>query len=170
MAVVGRSIRRIDGTEKVTGQAPYAGDIRLPGMAFAKILRSPLPHARIRRIDSGKAVALPGVLAVLTRDNLNVSSASFGSYVRDQRILATDKVHYVGDPVAAVAAVEEGIAEEAVKLIELEYEQLPAVYTVEDALSEGAPLVHEALEGRKYPQYGRGGFHIIHDQSNICFH
>jgi CO/xanthine dehydrogenase Mo-binding subunit len=170
MAAVGVSIRRVDGIEKVAGQALYAGDFSLPGMAHAKVLRSPLPHARIRRIDASKATALAGVFAVLTRDNLRVASNSFGVYVKDQQILATDKVRYVGDMIAAVAAVDESVAEEAVKLIDVDYEELPAVYTVEEALSKGAPLVHEKLEGRKDPHYGRGGTHLVHDQSNICFH
>jgi CO/xanthine dehydrogenase Mo-binding subunit len=170
MSAVGVSIRRVDGMEKVAGQALYAGDFSLPGMAHAKVLRSPVPHARIRRIDASKATGLTGVFAVLTRDNLRVASNSFGVYVKDQQILATDKVRYAGDMIAAVAAVDESVAEEAVKLIDVDYEELPAVYTVEEALSKGAPLVHEKLEGRKDPNYGRGGTHIVHDQSNICFH
>ena len=170
MAVVGISLGRIDGAEKVAGQAVYAGDLRLPGMAYAKVLRSSVPHARIRRIDSSKASELPGVLAVLTRDNLNLASNSFGAYVRDQQILASEKVRYVGDMIAAVAATEPAIASHAVELIEVEYEELPAVFTVEDALKDGAPLVHDKLEGRKDPGYGRGGTHIVHDHSNICFH
>jgi CO/xanthine dehydrogenase Mo-binding subunit len=170
MSAVGVSIRRVDGMEKVAGQALYAGDFSLPGMAHAKVLRSPVPHARIRRIDARKATGLAGVFAVLTRDNLRVASNSFGVYVKDQQILATDKVRYAGDMIAAVAAVDESVAEEAVKLIDVDYEELPAVYTVEEALSKGAPLVHEKLEGRKDPNYGRGGTHLVHDQSNICFH
>src|SRR5262249_58683841 len=113
MAAGGVSIRRGDGMEKVAGQALYAGDFSLPGMAHARVLRSPLPHARIRRIDVSKATALAGVFAVLTRDNLRVASNSFGVYVKDQQILATDKVRYVGDMIAAVAAVDESVAEEA---------------------------------------------------------
>ncbi|HEY7554021.1 MAG TPA: aldehyde oxidoreductase, partial [Candidatus Binatia bacterium] len=88
MSVIGSNIRRIDGAEKVSGQAIYAGDLRMPGMAYAKVLRSPLAHARIRRIDTSNARALPGVLAVVTRDNLNVVANSFGAYVRDQQVLA----------------------------------------------------------------------------------
>jgi CO/xanthine dehydrogenase Mo-binding subunit len=168
--IVGSNLRRVDGGEKVSGGAVYAGDLRLPGMVYAKVLRSPLPHARIRRIDAGKARALPGVLAVLTKDNIDVSSNSFGAYVRDQQIIATEKVRYVGDMVAAVAAVEERIAADAATLIEVEYEELPAVFTIDEALRDGAPLVHERLEGRKDPGYGRGGAHIVHEQSNICFH
>jgi CO/xanthine dehydrogenase Mo-binding subunit len=170
MFAVGTDVHRIDGAEKVAGRAVYAGDLRLPGMAHAKVLRSPLPHARIRRIDSSKASAVPGVLAVLTRDNLDVASNAFGAYVRDQQIIATDKVRYAGDIVAAVAAVEPSIAAEALQRIDVEYQDLPAVFTIEDALKEDAPLVHEKLEGRKDPGYGRGGAHIIHDHSNICFH
>jgi CO/xanthine dehydrogenase Mo-binding subunit len=170
MTVIGTNVRRIDGVEKVSGQGLYAGDLRLPGMAYAKVLRSPLPHARIRRIDSRKAAALPGVVAVVSRENLNVASNAFGAYVKDQQILATDKVRYVGDMVAAVAAVDEAVAEEALKLIDVEYEESRAVYTIEEALRDIAPLVHENLEGRKDPHYGRGGAHIVHDQSNICFH
>jgi CO/xanthine dehydrogenase Mo-binding subunit len=170
MFAVGTNIQRIDGAEKVAGQALYAGDLRLPGMAYAKILRSPLPHARIRRIDASKARALPGVLAVLTRENLNVAANSFGAYVRDQQIIATDKVRYAGDMVAAVAATDAGIAEEAAMLIDVDYEELPAVFSIDDALKDGAPLVHEKLEGRKDPGYGRGGEHIIHDNSNILLH
>src|SRR5437773_10187604 len=163
MTVIGTNVRRVDGAEKVAGQALYAGDLRLPGMAYAKVLRSPLPHARMRRIDASKAAALTGVVAVVNRDNLNVASNSFGAYVKDQQILATDKVRYVGDMVAAVAAVDEAITEEAVKRIDVEYEELPAVYTIEEALSPGAPLVHEKLEGRNDPYYGSGGTHIVHD-------
>jgi CO/xanthine dehydrogenase Mo-binding subunit len=170
MTVIGTNVRRVDGVEKVSGQGLYAGDLRLPGMAYAKVLRSPLPHARIQRIEAPKAAALPGIVAVVTRDNLNVASNSFGAYVRDQQILATDKVRYVGDMVAAVAAVDESAAEEALALIDVEYEELPAVYTIDEALKNGAPLVHEKLEGRKDPDYGRGGAHIVHEQSNICFH
>jgi CO/xanthine dehydrogenase Mo-binding subunit len=170
MTVIGTNMRRIDGVEKVSGQGLYAGDLRLPGTAYSKVLRSPLPHARIRRIDAGKAAALPGVVAVLTRDNLNVASNSFGAYVRDQQILATDQVRYVGDMVAAVAAVDESVAEEALERIVVEYEELPAVYSIDEALRDGAPLVHEKLEGRKDPDYGRGGAHIVHERSNICFH
>ena len=170
MWVVGSSVQRVDGVEKVSGQAVYAGDLRLPGMAYAKVLRSPATHARIRRIDVGRALALPGVLAVLTRENLPVASNAFGAYVRDQQIIASDKVRYIGDMVAAVAATEPGIAAQAVQWIDVEYDELPAVFTVDAALMPGAPLVHENLEGRKDPGYGRGGAHVIHEQSNICLH
>jgi CO/xanthine dehydrogenase Mo-binding subunit len=101
---VGQSLPRVDGPEKVTGRALYASDVRLPGMAHAKILRSPLPHARLLKIDAHKAASMPGVSAILTRDNLQVGSPCYGTYIKDQPIVALDKVRYVGDIVAAVAA------------------------------------------------------------------
>ncbi|MGZ8521161.1 MAG: xanthine dehydrogenase family protein molybdopterin-binding subunit [Candidatus Binatia bacterium] len=169
MFSVGNNVQRVDGNEKVAGKAVYAGDLRLPGMAIAKVLRSPLPHARIRRIDSSKASAVPGVLAILSRDTIEVASNSFGAYVRDQQIIASDKVRYVGDMVAAVAAVDALTAQEAASLIEIDYDPLPAVFSIEEALKTGAPLVHEDLV-RRDPGYGRGGSHIVHDTSNICLH
>ena len=168
--MIGQNILRVDGQEKVSGRAVYTGDIRLPGMAYGKILRSPLPHAKIRRIDSRAAASVPGVLAVLTRENLQVAFPYHGAYVKDQPIIALDKVRYAGDIVAAVAATEERIAEEALGRIEVDYEERPAVLTVEEALKEGAPLVHEKLQGRKEPHYGKGGTDFIHESSNICFH
>src|SRR5258705_3383413 len=163
MAAVGLNIHRIDGAEKVAGQALYAGDLRLPGMAIAKVLRSPVAHARLRRIDATKARALPGVLAVLTRDNLNVAANSCGAYVRDQEILASEKVRYAGDMVAAVAAIDDAIAAEAVKLIEVDYDELPAGYSGGEALAGKAPLVHEELVKPQDPGYRPGGQHISHD-------
>ena len=167
---MGVSLGRIDGAEKVAGQAVYAGDLRLPGMAYAKVLRSPVPHARIRRIDSSQGERAAGCARRSHARQFKSASNSFGAYVRDQQIIATDKVRYAGDMVAAVAATEPGIAADALELIEVEYEELAAVFTIEDALKDGAPLVHEKLEGRKDPGYGRGGAHIVHDRSNICFH
>ena len=167
---IGQNIPRVDGKEKATGAGIYAGDMKLPGMAYAKVLRSPLPHAKIRRIDARKAEALPGVFAVLTRDNLKVAAQLYGAYVKDQPVVALEKVRYVGDVVAAVAATSEAIARDALDAIAVDYEELPAVFTIDEALREGAPLVHERLEGRKEPDFGRGASHIVHDKSNICFH
>lgn len=167
---VGQSIPRVDGAEKVTGRALYASDIRLPGMAHAKILRSPLPHARIRRIDTSKATAIPGVMAVLTRDNLNIASPYYGTYIKDQPVVALDKVRYVGDIVGAVAAGDEKIAERSVQEIDVDYEELPAIYRVEDALAENAVLIHDENPARKDPDYGYGASLIRHDSSNISYH
>src|SRR5919108_922685 len=126
--------------------------------------------SNLRRIDGEKVKSLPGVLAVLTRENLNVAFPCYGAYVKDQPLVAMDKVRYAGDVVAAVAAREEKIAEDALKSIEVEYEELPAVFTVEQALEQRAPLVHERLDGAKVPRYGRGGSHVAHERSNICLH
>src|SRR5512145_1732536 len=144
--VIGRAEPRSDGAEKVTGKAVYTVDVDLPGMAHGKILRSPYPHARIVRVDSTKAERLPGVYAVITKEDQR-RLGMFGAAYKDQTIVAVDKVRYAGDPVAAVAAVDEATAEEALGLIEVDYEELPAVTSIEEALSEGAPLVHESSAG-----------------------
>jgi CO/xanthine dehydrogenase Mo-binding subunit len=110
LQVVGQAKLRSDGEEKVTGNAIYTVDIKLPGMAHGKILRSPYAHARIVRIDASKAETLPGVLAVITRTD-QASLGMFGAAYKDQTIVAVDKARYAGDPVAAVAAVDEATAE-----------------------------------------------------------
>jgi CO/xanthine dehydrogenase Mo-binding subunit len=139
---VGRSMPRVDGPEKVTGRARYVNDITLPGMLVARALRSPYAHALIRSIDVSRARRVPGVKAVLVgSDNQN---RLWGSAVKDQPVLAFDRVRYVGEEVAAVAALDLEAAEEALSLIEVEYEELPAVFHPLDALAEGAPLLHPA--------------------------
>ncbi len=167
---IGQNIPRADGRDKVTGAGLYAGDLKLPGMLYGKVLRSPFAHAKIKRIDSRKAEGMPGVFAVLTRENLNVAEKLYGPYVKDQPVVALDKVRYAGDIVAAVAAVDERAAIAALAEFEVEYEELPVMATFEDALREGAPLVHEILEGRKSPDFGTGASHIVHENSNVCFH
>lgn len=167
---IGQNIPRADGRDKVTGAAIYTGDLTMPGMLYGKVLRSPLAHANIRRIDGRRAEAMPGVFAVLTRENLNVAEARYGAYVKDQPVVALDKVRYAGDVVAAVAAVDERAAVAALKEIEIEYDELPAIMTIDEALREGAQLVHERHEGRKAPDFGAGASHIVHENSNVCFH
>lgn len=165
-SVIGQPIERVDGREMVSGRAVYGVDMKLPGMLFGKVLRSPIPHGRIVRIDVEKAKQLPGVKAVLTAKD--VPGRRFGFAIKDETIFATDKVRYVGDAVAAVAAVSEEVAEEAVGLIDVEYEELPAVFDAEEAAREGAPLIHE--EAASYePNRGRSptwkpvlGTNIIH--------
>jgi xanthine dehydrogenase molybdenum-binding subunit len=147
-AIVGASPVKLDGLEKVTGAAKYAADITLPGLLYGKIKRSPHPHARLVRVDPGRALALAGVKAVLTSDNVprvkhkGAPAPRAGGLVADQYILA-EKVRYVGDGVAAVAAISEDIAEEALDLIDIEYELLPAVFDVEAAMQPDAPKIHE---------------------------
>src|SRR5437016_3732363 len=140
---VGKNAHRVDGIEKVTGKAVYAGDIELPGMAYAKILRSPMAHAKLVKVDASKAANLTGVVAVLTRDDIKDLNYRYGATYKDQCIVAVDKVRYVGDPVAAVLADDPARAEEALDLIDVEYEELPKVTGIDDAIAPGAPLVHE---------------------------
>lgn len=140
--VIGQRIPKRDGLDKVTGRTEYLHDLRLPGMAHGKILRTPHPHARIRRIDTARAEVLPGVLAVITADS--VEQHPFG-FARDQLALKRGKVRCIRDEVAAVAAESEAIAAEALRLIEVEYEDLPGVFDPLEALRADAPLVHEEL-------------------------
>jgi len=144
--LIGQSVPRMDAPQKVTGQAIYTDDIKLPGMLYCKILTSPLPHARIKSIDVSKAKALPGVKDVIIGED--TPKVKYGNWrlvpeSQDELPLAVDKVRFVGDEVAAVAALDPEIAEKAISLIEVEYEELPALYTVEDSIAEGAPLIHE---------------------------
>ena len=149
-SVVGRGVTRYDGPEKVTGQARYTGDIKLPGMIHGKILGSTVAHGKIKKIDTSRAEALPGVLCVITGRDVTDKYYGVSPARYDEQILAKDRVRYVGDEVAAVAAVDEETAEKAVKLIEVEYEELPAVFDPESALAEDAPLIHP-----ENPKYAR---------------
>lgn len=146
--IVGQPIGKLEGIGKVSGQARYSGDVTLPGLVWGKALRSPLPHARIVRIDTSRARALPGVLAVLTAQDL--PDILVGRRMFDMPMLARDRVRFVGEKVAVVAAADPDIAEEALALIDVEYEDLPAVFDPVDAIKAGAPVLHEnpaAYEG-----------------------
>jgi len=141
--VVGKPVERTDGRVKATGKARYAGDLVAPGMLHGKILRSPFAHAKILNIDTSKASKLPGVMAVITGKNF--PGIPFGTRpdTRDQIPMPITKVHHFGEGVAAVAAIDEDIADAALDLITVEYEELPVVLTAEDALKPDAPLVNE---------------------------
>jgi CO/xanthine dehydrogenase Mo-binding subunit len=143
--VLGVSVPRLDGPEKVTGKAKFGADIYLPRMLHGKILRSRYPHARIHSIRTEKAERLPGVKAVVTWKD--APDVMVGMYQNDWRAFAKEKVRYLGDVVAAVAAIDEEIALEALELIEVDYEELPAIFDPIEALSPGAPLVHDAFLG-----------------------
>ena len=140
---------RPDGREKVTGVGRYTADMTLPGLVYAKFRYADHSHARIARIDASKARTLPGVLAVLTCED--VPDVRYGAMVKDRRLFAKEKVRFEGDIVAGVAAVSGEIADQAVALIEVEYEPLPAVSDIEAALADDAPLVHEDWEGYEAP-------------------
>ena len=148
--LIGQSIPRLDAKQKVTGALHYTDDLKLPGMLYGALLRSPHPHARIKRIDVAKAKALPGVKDVVI--GADTPQIKYGNWrlvpqSQDELPLAVDKVRFVGDEVAAVAAIDRETAEKAVGLIEVEYEELPAVFTVEDATAEGAPQIHDESPG-----------------------
>jgi xanthine dehydrogenase molybdenum-binding subunit len=143
---IGKRIPKTDAEEKVTGKAIYIHDLHLPGMLYGKILYSTHPHAKILSIDTSRAEKLPGVKAVLT--GYNIPPIKFGFY-KDNTPLKAQKVRSYRDEVAAVAATDPEIAEEALKLIKIEYEILPAVFDPEEAMKEGAPLIHEEHVGGK---------------------
>lgn len=140
---------RHDYIAKVTGEARFATDVTVPGMLHGRILRSPHPHARIKRIDTANALRMPGVVGILTGADLASLNPNWGMYLRDRPIIAIEKVRYVGDPVAAVAAVDEFSAEEALEKIEVEYEPLPFVVDAVEAMQDDAPLIHEAPQAQK---------------------
>ncbi|MDP6485065.1 MAG: hypothetical protein QGH70_14640, partial [Nitrospinota bacterium] len=148
LSVIGTSPPRLDGVEKVRGLSPYSINVQVAGMIHAKVLRSHFPHARLLKVDASRAERLPGVVAILTRDDLigrDDVNLYYGTAMLDQTIVATDKVRYVGDPVAAVAARDVETAEEALELIEVEYEELPAVFDSREAAAEGAPILHDEM-------------------------
>lgn len=157
--LIGTSVPRVDAHAKVTGEALYPGDLSMPGMVHMKILFAERPHAIVQRIDTSKAEALPGVLAVFTAKDVPVNE--YGLQINDQPVLCgpgssipgADRVRFVGDQVAMVVAESEALAEKALRLIEVEYEDLPVVTDPRQAMQPGAPLIH--------PERG---------DSNICVH
>src|SRR5215831_11210672 len=137
--VVGTSVTRVDAVAKATGGAVYGVDVRFGGMLVARTLRAGLPHARIVRLDTDAAARVPGVRAIITgRD----CARRHGLLVKDQPALAVDRVRYAGEVVAAVAAEDEEAARDAIDRIVVEYEALPGVFDLGEAIRPGAPLVH----------------------------
>jgi len=161
-AYVGSRVPRVDSVDKVTGGAVYAVDLAMPGMLHGAVLRSPYPHAKIVSIDLSRARSAPGVKAVVTGKDFPLL---FGSAIKDQPFLAIDRVRYVGEPVVAVAAESEVEAQEALDLIWVDYEELPAVVDMTAALDPDAPLVHPDLH-----TYKRGGHEIVpHTNINTLY-
>src|SRR6195256_3218964 len=142
LSVVGKPFRKVDARAKCTGQTKFADDIVLPRMLFCKILRTHLPHALIKSIDISKAVALPGVIAVITGKDLPISYGIL-PVSQDEHALCIDKVRFIGDPVAAVAAIDEDVAFDAMNLIEVEYERLNTISSIEEAVLIDEPRIHE---------------------------
>jgi xanthine dehydrogenase molybdenum-binding subunit len=143
--VIGKKAARKDGPAKVTGKAKFAYDVALPGMLHAKSVRSPLPYARIVKIDISKALALPGVHAVLT--GADIAGHVYGNRVRDVPVLANGVVRFIGEKVAAVVADDEPTAERGRDLVEVEYEEFDGIFTIDDAMAASAPVLHPDMLG-----------------------
>jgi len=158
----------LDGPDKVTGAARYTFDVTLPGMVHAKVLRSPHPHARIVAIDASRAEALPGVVAVVTgADAIKLPDPYYGVAIRDQPVVGIDKVRYVGDMVAAVAALDEETAYRALALIDVRYDPLLPVTTIDEALAEDAPLLFDAPVAGEPIKLGDGVTSLKEPRPNV---
>ncbi|MCA1626542.1 MAG: molybdopterin-dependent oxidoreductase, partial [Acidobacteria bacterium] len=157
LKVIGKPFRKVDARAKCTGQTKFADDIVLPRMLYAKLLRSPEPHAIIKGIDTSKAEALPGVYAVITGKDLPISYGIL-PVSQDEHALCIDKVRFIGDPVAAVAAIDEDTAFDAMNLIEVEYEKLQTIMSIEEAIMIDEPRVQD---------YGDGG--NVHKKVHLEF-
>ncbi len=166
IGAVGFSAARVDAAEKLRGRAQFAGDLSAPRMLHGKVLRSPVAHARIVSIDITEAEATPGVVCVLTGADLDGIEPYWGHSIKDRPVLALGKVRFPGDPVAAVAAETEEAAEAAVQAIRVEYDELPVVGGLDDALAPGAPLVHE---GPQEPGLFHGLGELPGRDGNVCY-
>ena len=140
---VGTSMPRLESRAKITGAALYTDDMTLPGMLHGVILPSPYAHATIVSLDTSLAASHPGVAAVIT--GADFAAARLGPFIKDEAALARGKVRYVGEPVAAVCATDLETARAAARLIDVDYEELPAVTNTDAATADGAPLLHEAF-------------------------
>ncbi|HEX9788910.1 MAG TPA: xanthine dehydrogenase family protein molybdopterin-binding subunit, partial [Candidatus Binatia bacterium] len=157
--LIGTAVPRLEGPEKVSGRAIYATDVNLPGMLWCKVLRSPISYGRIKKIDASRALALPGVHAVATGED--VKGLLIGRKICDMPILADGLVRFIGEKVAALAADNEAIAEEAVSLIDVEYEEMTPLLDPLEAVGPSAPLLHPAVQNY------RGLLHPIESASNV---
>ncbi|MGH7843850.1 MAG: hypothetical protein ACREQW_01575, partial [Candidatus Binatia bacterium] len=162
LSVVGKPVTRVDVDEKVTGEAIYGYDLVLPDMLYGKALFSTRPHAIIKRINTEKARRYPGVVAVITGADL---PWTHGEAIKDKPFLAQGKARYIGEPVAAVAAVDEDTAQAAVGLIDVEYEDLPAYFSAEEASKPGAVAIHE-----NFAAYRKAEFIVGSPLPNVCEH
>ncbi|MGB6873903.1 MAG: xanthine dehydrogenase family protein molybdopterin-binding subunit [Dehalococcoidia bacterium] len=152
-SLIGKRIPRVDAKAKVTGEAKYAADYSLPDMLWCKLLRSPYPHARILNIDTSRAERLSGVKAIVTGKDFGGWTWGWMASTRDEPPLAVDKVRYMAEAVAGVAAIDEDTAEEACGLIKVDYEELPGVFDPEEAMQEGAPKVHDYVQNNMSVEY-----------------
>lgn len=167
-APIGEAVPRRDGVAKVTGRGRYTVDLGMPGLAHARVLRSPYPHARIRRIDAEAARRHPGVIAVVTADDLPDVHLVYGHSVADHPLIAVGKVRFAGEPVVGVVAEDPVTAEEALRLVEVDYEPLPYSTSAATSLTDDAPIIHE----RPGEQRAHRGFEedIERTHANVCSH
>jgi CO/xanthine dehydrogenase Mo-binding subunit len=166
MAAIGQPVPRRDAAEKLRGKAQFAGDIVVPRMLHGKVLRSPLPHARIVAIDASAAEAMPGVVCVLTAADLGDLDPYWGHAIRDRPIVAIDRVRFAGEPVAAVAAEDEATAAAALERIDVSYEELDVLGTIGQALAPDAPILHE---GPLRPGLFHGLGQLAPAEGNVCY-
>ena len=150
--VINSRAPRLDAPDKATGRAKYIDDLKLPNMLYGALLQSPYAHAKILNIDTSKAEKLPGVKRVITAKDIGTVNYGMSPARYDETVFCTDKVRYVGDEIAAVAAIDLATALEAASLIKVDYEELPVLLSIEDAMAEGAPAIHD-----KFPKQYRGG-------------
>ena len=160
--VIGKPTPLIDGPEKVVGRGKYVPDLKLPGMLHGKILRSPVAHARIRSINVDRAIHLQGVKAVLTGQD--IPQVRWGFEILDQTALAIERVRFIGEEIVAVAAVDEATAQDAIELIQVDYEPLPEVFSPSEALAKNAPTIHE-----KQPDNCASQLNIVHGDTKASF-
>jgi CO/xanthine dehydrogenase Mo-binding subunit len=163
---VGRAVDRRDAAVKMRGEAAFTGDVEVPRMLHGKVLRSPVAHARIVRVDTAEAAAMPGVVCVMTGGDLVDMDPYYGHALKDRPLVAIDRVRFAGEPVAAVAAETEAEAEAALGAIAVEYEELPVVATIEEALADDAPRLHEGpLRAGLF--HGLGA--LEDEPGNVCY-
>jgi CO/xanthine dehydrogenase Mo-binding subunit len=165
-SAVGLSVERVDARDKLAGKAEFTGDLRPPFMLFGAVLRSPFAHAEIESIDTSEAEQLEGVVAVLTARDLEDIDGYYGHALKDRPILAIDKVRFVGEPVAVVAATTWSIAEEALSYIDVRYRELKVAASLDAALAPDAPLIHE---GPQRPGFAHGLGTLPDRVGNICY-
>ena len=167
-STIGHSQHRIDAVQKVTGQTVYGTDLQVPGMLYGKILRSQVSHACLKNVNTSAALALTGVWTIITGRDLHDIDPYYGPALKDQPVLAIDTIRYQGEPVAAVVADDLETAEWALELIEVEYEGLPTAHSLDDALAEGAPVIHDAFRTAGHFRDLKE-IHPI-EGTNICHH
>jgi CO/xanthine dehydrogenase Mo-binding subunit len=148
---IGESVPMLDSVARVTGAVEYMVNLRLPNMLVGKIVRSQSPHAKLLNVDVTNALSVPGIVAILTGKDLK-PNAFYGAMLKDQGVVAVDRVRFVGEPVAAIAAESLDAAEETAPLLDIEYEELPAVFDAQDAIQPGAPTLHEKFPNNIFKQ------------------